>query len=130
MAGTRSSAQDNVLQQVLSEFRAMNAELAALRAELKSFKENLDPIIKVIRGDGDVPSIPTQIALLNENIKTIKSDVLENKNNIKEIKDDQDAVQDEQDEQKSGRWMLWTAIITGVFGTIGTIITGILSLIK
>lgn len=118
MAGARPSAQDNVLQQVLSEFRAMNSELVALRAELKGFKENLDPIIKLIRGDGEVPSIPTQIALLTQSLVTVKTDVKENKDNIKSVKEKQD--------DKAGKIMLWTAVITGIFGTIGVIITAIL----
>lgn len=130
MPGARPSAQDSILQQVLSEFRAMNTELAALRVELKNFKENLDPIVKLIRGDGELPSIPTQIALLVEGMKTLREEVRENKDTIKEVQEKQDQQDSEREDSKSGRWILWTAVVTGVFGTIGTVTTGILQLTK
>lgn len=125
MPGTRPSAQDTILQQVLGEFTKVNSELAALRAELKSFKENLEPIVKLIRGEGDVPSIPTQIALLVQSVVDVKADIKENKDDVERVKSRQDT-SDKSD--KGGKIVLWTAVITGVFGTIGVIISAILKI--
>jgi len=126
MAGTRNP-QEALFQQILAELKEMNAEIAGLRVEMENFKQTLEPITRIIRGDGVVQSIGTQIEVMRNELTHIKAaaDKVEKKN--KELEDRADKTDQE---DKKGKWMVLAALITGGFGLIGAVAAIIAALVK
>lgn len=131
------SNQDTVSQEILTEFREMNSEIIALRLELEMFKQAFEPITKIVRGDGTVQSLGTQIELLKQEVAFSKSMVTNNSTMIKEvndrnnkiIKDMENRQQQIDKDDRKGRMIIIAALITGSLALVGTIVQLIKELI-
>lgn len=153
---TPRTAQDALFQQILGEFREMNSEIAGLRAEMETFKQTLEPIARIVRGDGIVQSLGTQIELVKQSVAHVHGDAQRaindqnakfkdyddrirkmeaeqettHKRQDKKIKDVEDKVDDINKEDKKGKWGVTAAIITGSLGLIGTVVTILVAIFK
>ncbi len=118
----------------------MNSEIAGLRIEMETFKQALEPITRIVRGDGIVQSIGTQIELVKQSIthsneqrdksnteQSLKITALElnirttKESQDKRIKEAEDKVDSVHKENRNGRWGVIAVVITGVIGLITTI---------
>jgi prefoldin subunit 5 len=105
----------------------MTSEIAALRAEMETFKQGLEPITKIVRGDGPVQSLGTQIELIKQDMgHTIKT-VSKNETKIKDL---EDTIDELQQEDKRGKWLVLAAFVTGALALAGAIVTAIISIAK
>lgn len=121
-------AQDAILNQILQEFKEMNSGSDVLYGEIKALKETLDPIVKMIRGDGINPSIPTKIALLEQLMVSLNTIMMENKNTTKELRQDIDdlkRIQSSTKHQKSRTTLIIVAIISGASAIAGALIAAL-----
>lgn len=150
MATTRQQP-DLLFQQILAEFKGMNSELATIRGEMEAFKQALEPITRIVRGDGIVQSLGTQIELLKQDlvrtnrtdtlvqthtteielikrgITSLVSDLGDSDVKIKELEDRAD-ISDRED--KKGRWTVIAAFVTGIMALVGAIVLAIVSSVK
>lgn len=118
----------------------MNSEIAGLRIEMETFKQALEPITRIVRGDGIVQSVGTQIELVKQSIahandqrdktnaeQNVKIAALElnfrttKETQDKKLKEVEDKVDGIHKEDRKGRWGIITVVITGIIGLITTI---------
>lgn len=127
MPAARNTQQDILFHQILAEFKEMNSEIAGLRVEMENFKETLEPIARIIRGDGVVQSLSTQIEVMRTEMTHVMTTMTKIEAKTKDI---EDRVDKGEQEDKKGRWALLTATTTGVLSLAGTIIAVIIALAK
>lgn len=80
------SKESPTLNEVLSEFRTITNEMTALRHEMHIFKDTLESLVKIVRGNG-APSLLTTVALLDREIKHIISSLDDGKHKFQYLED-------------------------------------------
>lgn len=127
MAAVRNTPQEVLFQQILAEFKEMNSEIAGLRVEMENFKETLEPITRIIRGDGVVQSLSTQIEVLRTQFIHISTIITKSESKLKEL---QDRADKSDQEDKRGRWTVVAAIVTGLLALSGAIVGLVVALTR
>jgi len=93
--------------EMVEQFRIGNQEMALLRTEVKNLREELDPLMHTILGNGG-PGVLTRLALI------------ENESKLRDLHQDEklEEFNERLDKEGAKRWQLITIAITSGFGLL------------
>lgn len=119
--------QDAIYQQLITEFSETYTEVANFRAELKALKESIEPIVKIVRGDGTSPTVLTQVALIEQNFQYLNAAHEENRDKLSELSK---TIDDMKSADKHGRWQLIVAVVAGLIGFLTAVVQAVFQAAK
>lgn len=137
------------LVEIMADLKMVTSEMVVLRQEIHIFKESLESLAKIVRGNGTAPSLLISVALLDRDVKHIVSALNEGKIKFQEIEDEfvtkldtterrmerkfdslardfngkTDTIHKKVEDSKNTKIMIAISIISGLFGVIGALIS-------
>lgn len=120
MASDRNADfKSGIIQSLLAETRDVSVALASFASDLKSLRETVILLSKILKDGNGQASLMTRFSLLERTVLDL--DVKNSSNKAAIDKIDQEARMDKREESKS-RWVFYGTMIPGILALAGSIL--------